>query len=87
MHSLAPASRAALRTYSDFWSLASSGHLQHPAVVKFVALCVRVGWSCHRAGGSDVVEFPEVILDPDQYFNMLDSESDFSGDLSSFSSA
>ena len=86
LHSLAPVSRAALRTYSDFWALASSGHLQHTAVVKFVAFCVRVGWSCHRAGGTDVVEFPEVILDPDQYFDMLDSDSDFSGDLSSCSS-
>jgi len=53
--------------YGGFWSLANSGHLQHHAVVKFVALCVRVGWFCHHAGGSDVVEFPEVILDPDQY--------------------
>jgi len=84
--SLAPASWAALRTYSGFWSLASTGHLPHRAVVKVVALCVRVGWSCHRAGGSDVVEFPEVVLDPDQYLDMFDSDSDFSGDLSSSSS-
>jgi hypothetical protein len=47
--------------------------------VKFVALCVHVGWSSHRAGGSDVVEFPEVLHDPEQYLDMFDSESDFSG--------
>lgn len=85
--SLVPASRAALRTHRDFWSLTGSGPLSHHAVVKFVALCVRVGWSCHRAGGSDVVEFPEVFLDPDQYLDTFDSDSDFSGDLSSSSSA
>ncbi len=55
-------------------------------MVKFVALCVRVCWSCHRSGGSDVVDIPEVFLNPDDYLDLFDSESDMSGDLATSSS-
>jgi hypothetical protein len=45
-----------------------------------------VCWSCHRSGGTDIVDIPEVILDPDHYLDLFDSESDMSSDLASSSS-
>jgi hypothetical protein len=50
-------------------------------MVKFVAVCLRVCWSCHRFGGTDVVEIPNVFLPAEEYLDMFDSESDSSGDL------
>jgi hypothetical protein len=33
-----------------------------------------------------VIEIPEVVLNPDDYLDLFDSESDMSGDLASSSS-
>jgi hypothetical protein len=55
---------------------------QFPAVlVKYVTVCVRVCWPCHRLGGTDAVAIPDVFLPAEEYLDMFDSESDFSGDL------
>ena len=52
-------------------------------LVKYVAICVRVCRECHQSGGgTDVVDLPDVLLPEDQYLDMFDSESDFSGDFS-----
>ena len=83
---LVPHGPVLFRSYVDFWALASSGRVTLPSIVKFVALCVRVCWSCHRSGGTDVIEIPEVVLNPDDYLDLFDSESDMSGDLASTSS-
>ena len=37
------------------------------ALVKFVAVCVRVYWYCHQSGGTDVVDLPDVLLPEGQY--------------------
>jgi hypothetical protein len=44
-----------LSTYADFWALlgGSSGRVPVPVLVKYVAVWVRVCWSCHRLGGTD----------------------------------
>jgi hypothetical protein len=42
---------------------------------------VRVCWSCHRSGGTDVVEIPDVFLPAEEYLDLFDSESDSSADL------
>jgi hypothetical protein len=83
---LVPLGPLQLRSYADFWALATGGRVALPSVVKFVAQCVRVCWSCHRSGGTDIVDIPEVILDPDHYLDLFDSESDMSSDLASSSS-
>ena len=53
-----------------------------PVLVKYVAICVRVGRQCHQSGGTDVVDLPDILLPEDQYLDMFDSESDISGDNS-----
>ena len=70
-----------LCTYADFWALVASGRVPVPVLVKYVAVCVCVCWSCHRLGGTDVVEIPDVFLPAEEYLDMFDSESDSSGDL------
>lgn len=67
---------SSLRRYADFWALASAGRVPLPALIKFVAVCVRVSWSCHRHGGTDVVELPEILLPEGAYLDMFDSGSD-----------
>jgi hypothetical protein len=79
-------SGAPMRTYADFWALAADGCVSVYTLVKFVAICVRVCWSCHRCGGSDVVDIPEVVLNPNDYLDMFDSDSDMSGGLATSSS-
>jgi hypothetical protein len=61
-------------TYADFWALAAAGRVPVPVLVKYVAVCVRVCWSCHRLGGIDVVEIPDVFLPAEEYLDMFDSE-------------
>lgn len=65
-----------LSRYADFWSLASAGRVPLPALIKFVAVCVRVSWSCYRHGGTDVVELPDVLLPAGAYLDLFDSASD-----------
>jgi hypothetical protein len=72
---------AFLSTYADFWALAATGRVPPPVLVNYVAVCVRVCWSCHRSGGTDVVAIPDVFLPADAYLDMFDSESNSSGDL------
>jgi hypothetical protein len=43
---------------------------------RHVAVCVRVCWTCHRSGGTDVVDVPDVFLPADAYLDMFHSESD-----------
>ena len=57
-------------------------------VVRYVALCSRVSWSCYMAGGSDapvpvsdVLTLLPPLLDPEPVLDMFDSESDFGEDL------
>ena len=66
----------------DFWALYSTGRVPLPVLVKYVAICVRVGRQCHQSGGTDVVDLPDILLPEDQYLDMFDSESDISGDNS-----
>ena len=49
------------------------------ALVKYVAVCVRVCWYCHQSGGTDEVDLPDILLPAGQYLDMFDSESDLSG--------
>ena len=83
MQNLAPplAPSISLR-YGAFWGLLGNGRVSPSAIVKFVAVCVRVCWSCYRSGGTDVVDLPDILLPAGQYLDMFDSESDLSGDLS-----
>ena len=46
------------------------------ALVKYVAVCVRVCWYCHQSGGTDVVDLPDILLPVGQYLDMFDSESE-----------
>ena len=46
------------------------------ALVKYVAVCVRVCWYCHQSGGTDVVDLPDILLPAGQYLDMFDSESE-----------
>lgn len=69
-------SLSSLRRYADFWALAATGRVAHSVLTKFVAVCVRVCWSCYRSGGTDVVQFPDVLLPPEQYLDLFDSDSD-----------
>ena len=52
--------------------------MQHLAylLVKYVAVCVRVCWYCHQSGGTDVVDFPDILLPAGQYLDLFDSESE-----------
>ena len=70
--------------YDDFWTLSATGCVPLSALVKYVAVCGRVCWHCHQAGGTDVVDLPDVWLPDGQYLDMFDSESDHSGDLSDY---
>ena len=80
--------------YARFWQ--SLEDVDDQAVitkaVRFVALCSRVSWSCHTAGGSDApVHVPDIlamlppVLDPEPVLDMFDSESEFEEDLADFS--
>ena len=60
----------------------ATGRVPLPVLVKYVAICVRVGRQCHQSGGTDVVDLPDILLPEDQYLDMFDSESDISGDNS-----
>ena len=46
------------------------------ALVKYVAVCVRVCWYCHQSGGTDVVDLPDILLPAGQYLDLFDSESE-----------
>jgi len=70
-------------TYAAFWALVDSGRLSMHAVVRYIALCVRVCWFCHSSGsGLYPVPLPPVLQAPDS-LDMFDSESDFSAELAS----
>ena len=77
-----PVSALSSLRYADFWALSSTGRVPLSVLVKYVAICVRVGRQCHQSGGTDVVDLPDVLLPEDQYLDMFDSESDISGDNS-----
>ena len=49
-----------------------AGSLFQCMLVKYVAICVRVGRQCHQAGGTDVVDLPDILLPEDQYLDMFD---------------
>ena len=68
--------------YADLWTLSATGRVPLSALVKFVAVCVRVCRYCHQSGGTDVVHLPDVLLSEGQYLDLFDSKSDLSGDLS-----
>ena len=50
--------------------------VRYSALVKYVAVCVRVCWYCHQSGGTDVVDLPDILLPAGQYLDMFDSESE-----------
>ena len=77
-----PVSALSSLRYADFWALYSTGRVPLPVLVKYVAICVRVGRQCHQSGGTDVVDLPDILLPEDQYLDMFDSGSDISGDNS-----
>ena len=77
-----PVSALSSLRYAGFWALYSTGRVPLPVLVKYVAICVRVGRQCHQSGGTDVVDLPDILLPEDQYLDMFDSESDISGDNS-----
>ena len=62
----------------------SHGCVPLSALVKYVAVFVRVCWYCHQSGGTDVVDLPDILLPAGQCLDMFDSESetDHSGDSS-----
>ena len=43
-----PVSALSSLRYADFWALYSTGRVPLPVLVKYVAICVRVGRQCHR---------------------------------------
>ena len=59
-----------------FWALSATGCVPLSALVKYVAVCVRVCWYCHQSGGTDVVDLPDILLPAGQYLDMFDSESE-----------
>ena len=62
--------------YADFWALSATGCVPLSALVKYVAVCVRVCRSCHLSGGTDVVNLPDILLPAGQYLDLFDSESE-----------
>ena len=62
--------------YADFWALSATGCVPLSALVKYVAVCVRVCWYCHQTGGTDVVDLPDILLPAGQYLDLFDSESE-----------
>ena len=68
--------------YADLWTLSGTGRVPLPALIKFVAVCVRGCWYCHQSGGTDVVDLPDVLLPEGQHLDKFDSEPNLSGDLS-----
>ena len=41
------------------------------ALVKHVAVRVRVCWFCHQSGGTDVVDLPADVLLPDMFDSII----------------
>ena len=79
-----------LVTHADFWRVLHQVQDRKlcARVIRFVAVCVRVAWSCYKAGGSDVpVQLPHTFtllpadLNPEPYIDVFDSESDLESDL------
>ena len=62
--------------YADFWALSATGCVPLSALVKYVAVCVRVCWYCHQSGGTDVVDLPDILLPAGQYLDLFASESE-----------
>ena len=62
--------------YADFWALSATGCVPLSALVKYVAVCVRVCWYCHQSGGTYVVDLPDILLPAGQYLDLFDSESE-----------
>ena len=60
----------------SIWALSATGCVPLSALVKYVAVCVRVCWYCHQTGGTDVVDLPDILLPAGQYLDMFDSESE-----------
>ena len=60
--------------YDDYMS--ATGCVPLSALVKYVAVCVRVCWYCHQSGGTDVVDLPDILLPAGQYLDLFDSESE-----------
>ena len=77
VHAVVPpvAALSSLR-YADFWALSATGCVPLSALVKYVAVCVRVCWYCHQSGGTDVVDLPDILLPAGQYLDLFDSESE-----------
>ena len=61
-----------------FWALYSTGRVPLPVLVKYVAICVRVGRQCYQSGGTDVVDLPDILLPEDQ-FGWLRTGAPFEG--------
>ena len=67
-----PVSALSSLRYADFWALSSTGRVPLSVLVKYVAICVRVGRQCHQSGGTDMVDLPDILLPEDQYLDMFD---------------
>ena len=46
--------------YADLWALSATGGVPLAALVKYVAVRVRVCWYCHHSGASSDEEMVEV---------------------------
>ena len=75
------AALSSLPRYADLWALSAAGGVPLAALVKYVAMCVHVCWSCHQSGGSDEVDLPNILLAAGQYLDAFDLDSDPSGNL------
>ena len=51
------------------------------ATVKFVAVCTRVAWFSHKAGGSNAHLLPEVLVNTDTHLDLFDSEFEDASDF------
>jgi len=63
-------------------NVSATGRVALSALANYVAVCVRVHWYCHQSDGTDVMDFPDVLLPENVCLDIFDLESDHSGDLS-----
>lgn len=79
-----PHSYAVIPTYKHFWQLLDRASVPvRLLAVKYVAICCRVAWSCHLAGGSDApIDMPAVFsaLPEEWPLDLFDSDNEDASD-------
>jgi hypothetical protein len=68
-----------MQTFGPY--LVVAGRVPVPVLIEFLAVCVRVCWSCHRFGGTNVTPSQMSCFLLKSISICLTLESDFSGDL------